>query len=70
MSPLQQSGFLREVIWEEDGEMIDLGSRPSLWSPPEPDSPNHRCASQTCHVHLSHKDSSFAVETLLGYERC
>lgn len=45
VSPLHQSGFLREVIWEEDGEMIDLGSRPSVWSPPEPDSPTHRCCS-------------------------
>ena len=39
---MHQSGHLREVIWEEDGEMIDLGQRPTIWSPPDAGDANHR----------------------------
>ena len=34
---------MTEVVWDEDGEMMKLPTRPAIWSPPNPASPTHRC---------------------------
>ena len=31
------------MVWDEDGEMMKLPTRPATWSPPNPASPTHRC---------------------------
>jgi len=36
-------GEMKEVVWDEEGEMIKLPTRPATWSPPDPNSTTHRC---------------------------
>ncbi|KAK9843070.1 hypothetical protein WJX74_006527 [Apatococcus lobatus] len=71
---MHQSGHLREVIWEEDGEMIDLGSRPTIWSPPAEDA-NHRLIRfedsmyALYPVHLPSRQEQQSVPTLMNSVR-
>ncbi|KAK9818837.1 hypothetical protein WJX74_010622 [Apatococcus lobatus] len=37
-----QSGFIQELIWDEDGQMIRLEERPSIWHPPKASDPTSR----------------------------
>ncbi|KAK9818828.1 hypothetical protein WJX74_007859 [Apatococcus lobatus] len=35
-------GTMSEVIWDDDGEMLRLRTRPAIWTPPDPHSKDHR----------------------------
>ena len=35
-------GTMSEVIWDDDGEMLRLRNRPAIWSPPDPQSKDHK----------------------------
>lgn len=37
-------GFLVDIVWDEDGEMVRLPPRPAAWSPPDPKRHSHKYA--------------------------
>ncbi len=35
-------GEMKEVVWDEDGEMLKLPTRPATWTAPDTNSTSHR----------------------------
>jgi hypothetical protein len=57
-------GEMKEVVWDEEGEMMKLPTRPATWSPPDPHSKTHRSPPPNTLLDLPKTNSLLSVRLI------